>query len=71
MPGMSGRELVTRLRAARPSLPVVFVSGYAAEGDPTPAAGEGTTEFLAKPFTADQLLARVRSALDIVRREGA
>jgi signal transduction histidine kinase/CheY-like chemotaxis protein len=71
MPGMSGRELVTRLRAARPSLPVVFVSGYAAEGDPTPSAGEGTTEFLAKPFTADQLLARVRSALDIVRRAGA
>jgi DNA-binding response OmpR family regulator len=50
---------------------VVFVSGYAAEGDPTPSAGEGTTEFLAKPFTADQLLARVRSALDIVRRAGA
>jgi signal transduction histidine kinase len=71
MPGMSGRELVTRLRADRPSLPVVFVSGYAAEGDPTPAVGEGTTEFLAKPFTADQLLARVRSALDIVRRAGA
>lgn len=57
LPGLSGRMLADWLRAVRPGLRVVFVSGH-----PAPAADElppGMT-FLPKPFHADQLLSAVR-----------
>jgi signal transduction histidine kinase/ActR/RegA family two-component response regulator len=64
MPGIGGRELAGQLRRGRPELPIVFVSGFAPDGDPTAALdGGGATTFLAKPFTCDQLLASVRAVL--------
>jgi signal transduction histidine kinase len=63
MPGnLLGDELATRLRAIKPSLAVLFASGY------TPEAGQiefrDAGNFLAKPFTPAQLLASVRQCLD-------
>jgi two-component system cell cycle sensor histidine kinase/response regulator CckA len=54
MPGMDGRELAARLRAARPDAGVVFMSGYVPESlrlDGVPDA-----LFLAKPFTPAELV---------------
>jgi signal transduction histidine kinase/CheY-like chemotaxis protein len=61
MPGLGGRELVDRLRASRPKLPVLYVSGHAADGPPV--LGDSRVGFLAKPFSASQLLASVRLVL--------
>jgi signal transduction histidine kinase len=61
MPGLGGRELVERLRANDPKLPVLYVSGFAADGPPV-LDGTGVG-FLAKPFTGTQLLASVRAVL--------
>jgi signal transduction histidine kinase len=61
MPGLSGPELASRLRARNPALRVLFVSGYAEDRDrllAIPGAG-----FLAKPFTPTVLAQRVREAL--------
>jgi two-component system, cell cycle sensor histidine kinase and response regulator CckA len=63
MPRMSGPELARRLKASRPDLPVLYMSGYAAnsvlaEGDVAPAV-----PLLAKPFTTSQLVARIYEAL--------
>jgi len=64
MPGMSGRELAGRLRESNPALKVLLISGYA---DPL-SAGQGLQEdgiqFLAKPYSAEGLLARTRALLD-------
>ena len=63
MPGMDGRELAARVRAAFPNVGVVFVSGYAPDAgrlDGVPGA-----VFLAKPFTPDELL---RSTARAIRR---
>jgi PAS domain S-box-containing protein len=61
MPGIGGRELAERLRADRPALKVMFMSGYADSetfsGGPMPAA----TAFLEKPFTFAHLTERVRT----------
>lgn len=59
MPELDGRELAARLRAERPSLPVVLMSGYASEE----AAAAGLP-FVAKPFATADLLRAVREAID-------
>lgn len=56
LPGLNGRRLAQQVRAARPDVPVVYVSGYAQpDGPPEPR-----TRFVAKPFTSSQLLAAVQ-----------
>ena len=52
MPRVGGHELVRRLRAEAPRLPIVLVSGYTAENH---MATDSLTHFLDKPFTGDQL----------------
>ncbi len=69
MPGLDGRELAAALRARRPALRVLFISGRAdgaANGDEAPPA---RTDFLPKPFTPSQLALAVRGLLD--RADGA
>jgi DNA-binding NtrC family response regulator len=61
LPGMSGPELVERIRPRRPDLPVVYMSGYTAEE----AAFTDLlrrTPVLEKPFGAEDLLDRVSAA---------
>jgi len=62
MPGMDGRTLARRLRERRPSLPVLFMSGFVS-GSP----GELEAPLLNKPFTPDALVSRVRELLDAAR----
>ncbi|HQQ76139.1 MAG TPA: PAS domain S-box protein [Thermoanaerobaculia bacterium] len=63
MPGMNGRELATRMRALRPSIKVVFMSGYAADAAPH-LAEIGASGFLPKPFSENALVTKVREVLD-------
>jgi CheY-like chemotaxis protein len=56
MPGVSGPELVTRLRKARPDLPVIFMTGYDRQ-----ALVPGNV--LEKPFTMHDLYEKVAMAL--------
>lgn len=63
MPGMDGLELSTRIREARPDLPVLFVSGYTREAT-LPLDIQGPmTRFLQKPFTIDALKSTVEEML--------
>ncbi|HUH16098.1 MAG TPA: PAS domain S-box protein [Gaiellaceae bacterium] len=64
MPGLGGRELAERLRAADPQLRVVFMSGYA-EGAYAPEALPPRTAFLQKPFTSGELTGIVRELLAV------
>jgi CheY-like chemotaxis protein len=62
MPGMTGPELVGRLRASRPALPVLFISGYTDVPIPV-RAGDPNTAFLGKPFQPPALVTKVRDLL--------
>jgi CheY-like chemotaxis protein len=64
MPRMNGPELVRALRAKGVHVPVLFMSGYTPDELVTVDAEGGQLELLEKPFTATDLLARVREALD-------
>jgi signal transduction histidine kinase/CheY-like chemotaxis protein len=62
MPGMSGPQLVERLRERLPALRAVFMSGYAA--DALARSGEaGPTGYIQRPFTAAGLGAKLRQVL--------
>lgn len=62
MPLLSGPELVRRLRAGRPDLAVVLMSGYAGDEIVPTELLEGT-RFLHKPFAAGALVRAVHEAL--------
>jgi two-component system cell cycle sensor histidine kinase/response regulator CckA len=61
MPIVGGVEMVAGLRAQRPDLPVVFVSGYTAEEQDL-SVGERTA-FLTKPYTIDALCEAIGSVV--------
>ena len=62
--GLSGRELAERLRSERPSLKVIYCSGYANDmlGNDSPLRQD--ENFLEKPFELHKFLKRVRLCLD-------
>jgi two-component system cell cycle sensor histidine kinase/response regulator CckA len=62
MPGMSGKDLAERLKAARPGLRTIFMSGYAGDIVASRGALEEGDAFLEKPFTRERLLEHVRAA---------
>ena len=64
MPQMSGGELRRRLAAARPSVRILYLSGYTDPGIVQQGLLEGGAAFLQKPFTAEALLRKVRDVLD-------
>jgi FixJ family two-component response regulator len=63
MPALGGRAMVREMRAVQAALPVLFVSGYV-EGGLSEEDMKGPTAFLAKPFTADDLLAEVGALVE-------
>jgi CheY-like chemotaxis protein len=69
MPGMSGTQLAAELRNNRPSLPVLFMSGYTSGPAPGGQRMQADAPLIHKPFRADQLLHAVHQLLN--RAEGA
>jgi two-component system cell cycle sensor histidine kinase/response regulator CckA len=63
MPGMRGPELVERLRAARPHLRVLYISGFSDGALADLRADLGGDGYLAKPFSPDDLLHEVKRSL--------
>ncbi len=63
MPGMNGRDLAARVSARRPTIKVVFMSGYTADV-PTDLGTEGGPAFLSKPFNERALTVKLREVLD-------
>jgi two-component system cell cycle sensor histidine kinase/response regulator CckA len=64
MPVMGGPELIERLRALRPGLRVLFMSGYAERAFASNGAMPSGTGFVEKPFTVETLMRRLREVLD-------
>ena len=67
MPGMGGAELAETLARTHPDLPTLYASGYSNAALPRatgPGGAAGQAPYIPKPFTAEQLLTRVREVLD-------
>ena len=61
MPGMSGQELVAKLRQQNSELRVLLISGY---HNPKDAKPDASVELIRKPFARSVLIERVREVLD-------
>jgi PAS domain S-box-containing protein len=63
MPGLSGRDVATRLAAIQPGIRVLYMSGHTEKGIVHDGVLEPGIHFLAKPFTSEDLLAAVDAAV--------
>jgi len=61
LPRLDGIEVCRRLRSARPGLPILMLTARGSEDDKVRGLGEGADDYVTKPFSARELLARVRA----------
>jgi two-component system, LuxR family, response regulator FixJ len=69
MPGMTGLEVQARLKQRGVELPVIFLTGSSHIPIAVAAMREGAVDFVEKPFDNDDLVARVRHAIDQQSRQ--
>jgi CheY-like chemotaxis protein len=65
MPGMGGRDLAERLGRERPSMRMLFISGYTDDAILHHGVLDGDTAFMNKPFPPASLLEKVRELLSV------
>ncbi len=63
MPGASGSELIRKMRALRPTIPILLVSGYLSAAVIERAREAGASEVLKKPLSARQLQMAIEHVL--------
>jgi CheY-like chemotaxis protein len=64
MPDMTGLELFEKMREIDRDIPVILCSGYSEHISEDSSAEFGLDGYLAKPFTAEQLLGVVQQVLE-------
>lgn len=64
MPGLNGRELADRLRAFQRETKVIYMSGHAAEVVGDYGVRVPSDSFVAKPFTTERLVGKIREKLE-------
>ncbi len=64
MPGINGRKLADEALARRPELKVLFTTGFTRNAVVHNGVLDPGVHFIAKPFTLEQLAAKVREVLD-------
>ena len=69
MPGMNGLQLQSHLAAAGCGIPIIFITAYESNDSRQRAMQAGAAAFLGKPFSDEQLLQTIRSALRFFHRD--
>jgi DNA-binding NtrC family response regulator len=65
MPGLSGLDLLRRVKALQPDTTVVIVTAFGSVEDAVAAMREGAADFIAKPFSMSQLMMRLDSICSV------
>ncbi|GAB6084631.1 sigma-54 dependent transcriptional regulator [Desulfuromonas carbonis] len=64
MPGLNGIEVLKGIRALQPEVPIIIITGYGTVDTAVEAMKNGAVDYIAKPFTPDQLLTKLTLALE-------
>ncbi len=64
MPGLSGFEVLAKLRSSDPTVVTVVITGYATVSSAVEAMKSGAYDFLPKPFTPDEFRLIIRRAVE-------
>jgi len=63
LPGLPGIEILKQLRAARPTQPVIILTAKGNEDDRVNGLNHGADDYVVKPFSVKELIARVEAVL--------
>jgi two-component system response regulator MprA len=63
LPGMDGLEVAQRLRAAGDNVPILMLTARDAVGDRVKGLETGADDYLVKPFSPEELVARIKALL--------
>ncbi len=63
LPGMNGYEICRRIKKGKPALPVIMLTARGSEMDKVSGLDTGVDDYITKPFSIPELLARIRAAL--------
>ena len=63
LPGMNGYEICRRLKKEKPELPIIMITARGSEMDKVGGLDMGADDYLTKPFSIPELLARIRAVL--------
>jgi len=63
LPGRSGLEVLAELREAKPALPVIVLTARGEVDDRVAGLDSGAVDYLTKPFSLEELAARIRAQL--------
>ena len=63
MPGISGLELMTRIRQEQPDLPVILFTGHSSLADAQKGTEQGAFAYLLKPIKIDEMMNTIRNAI--------
>jgi DNA-binding response OmpR family regulator len=67
LPGLNGYEICRRVKKEKPGLPIIMLTARGSEMDKVSGLDTGADDYITKPFSLPELLARIRAAL---RRTG-
>jgi two-component system response regulator PilR (NtrC family) len=62
MPGMSGLELLAKLKHRNPGLPVIMITAFASPDDAVMAMKNGAFDYITKPFNVDEIKSIIKAA---------
>jgi PAS domain S-box-containing protein len=65
MPKKNGKDALQEIRAMRPDIKALFISGYTADIIDRQGIADESVRFIPKPFSADKLLGTIRDVLDV------
>ena len=71
LPGRSGLEILETVRSAKPSMPVIVLTARGEVEDRVAGLNAGAVDYLVKPFSLAELVARVRAHLRVVEQASA
>jgi two-component system alkaline phosphatase synthesis response regulator PhoP len=63
LPGLNGYEICRRLKREKPDLPIIMITARGSEMDTVAGLDMGADDYIPKPFSIPELLARVRAVL--------